>query len=192
MWTIEIGNDTRLKWRFSAISLRISKALRPCCRCQSQKSAPPVRHARLLTTFVIDATTYVVGESEQGREQAVSEKISEAELVVMEALWEQAPATANDVADRVTAERDWSLQTVKTLLSRLMAKEVIAADQDGRRFLYRPLVAREDYVASESGRLVNRLFGGRISPLVAQLASQDQLSADDIAELEEILKGLKS
>ncbi|MFP5435972.1 MAG: BlaI/MecI/CopY family transcriptional regulator [Alphaproteobacteria bacterium] len=122
----------------------------------------------------------------------MSDKISEAELVVMEALWEQSPLTANDVADRVTAARDWSVQTVKTLLSRLMAKDIIAADQDGRRFLYRPMVARDDYVAGESGRLVNRLFGGRISPLVAQLASQDQLTAEDIAELEDILKGLKS
>ena len=122
----------------------------------------------------------------------MSEKISEAELVVMEALWEAAPQTANDVADRVATDRDWSLQTVKTLLSRLMAKDIIAADQDGRRFLYRPVVARDDYVAGESGRLVNRLFGGRVSPLVAQLAQQDQLTADDIAELEAILKGLKS
>ncbi|MEC8033991.1 MAG: BlaI/MecI/CopY family transcriptional regulator, partial [Pseudomonadota bacterium] len=81
----------------------------------------------------------------------MSEKISEAELVVMEALWEASPQTANDVADRVTATRDWSLQTVKTLLSRLMAKDVIAADQDGRRFLYRPVIARDDYVASETG-----------------------------------------
>ncbi|WP_066700336.1 BlaI/MecI/CopY family transcriptional regulator [Sphingobium amiense] len=122
----------------------------------------------------------------------MSEKISEAELVVMEALWEQSPQTASDVAERVARERDWSVQTVKTLLSRLMAKDAIAADQDGRRFLYRPLVQRDDYVAGESGRLVNRLFGGRVSPLVAQLAQQDQLTADDIAELEEILKGLKS
>ncbi|AOF96889.1 penicillinase repressor family protein [Sphingobium sp. RAC03] len=122
----------------------------------------------------------------------IGDKISEAELVVMEALWEQSPQTATDVADRVAAARDWSVQTVKTLLSRLMAKDIIAADQDGRRFLYRPMVARDDYVAGESGRLVNRLFGGRISPLVAQLASQDQLTAEDIAELEDILKGLKS
>lgn len=122
----------------------------------------------------------------------MSEQISGAELVVMEALWEQAPQTAADVAGRVAAGRAWSVQTVKTLLSRLMAKDAIAADQDGRRFIYRPLIAREDYVASESGRLVNRLFGGRISPLVAHLASQDQLTADDIAELEDILKGLKS
>ena len=122
----------------------------------------------------------------------MSEKISDAELVVMEALWDAAPLTANDVADRVAAGRDWSLPTVKTLLSRLMAKDVIAADQDGRRFLYRPVVVRDEYVAGESGRLVKRLFGGRVSPLVAQLAQQDQLSAQDIAELEDILKGLKS
>lgn len=125
-----------------------------------------------------------------------SEKISEAELVVMEALWHRSPQTAAEVADAVAADasngRDWSAQTVKTLLSRLLAKEVIAAAQDGRRFLYRPLVARDDYVASESGRLVNRLFGGRVSPLVAHLAEQDQLSDQDIAEIEAILQGLKS
>ena len=122
----------------------------------------------------------------------MTEKISEAELVVMEALWEQAPQTAADVADRVARTRDWTVATVKTLLSRLMAKDVIAADQDGRRFLYRPTIDRAAYVAGESGRLVNRLFGGRVSPLVAQLAEQDQLTAEDIAELEAILKGLKS
>ena len=120
------------------------------------------------------------------------EKISDAEYAVMAVLWERAPLTAADVAERVAEERDWTLQTVKTLLSRLMAKDAIAADQDGRRFLYRPLIAREDYVAGESGRLIDRLFGGRISPLVAQLAQQDQLSPDDIAELEALLREVKA
>ena len=62
----------------------------------------------------------------------VSEKISEAELVVMEALWARAPQTAADVAERVAAGRDWSVQTVKTLLTRLRSKDIISADQDGR------------------------------------------------------------
>lgn len=121
----------------------------------------------------------------------MTEKISDAEHAVMEALWEASPLTATDVADRVQADRGWSIQTVKTLLSRLMAKDIIAADQDGRRFLYRPLVAREDYVAGESRRLVDRLFGGRAAPLVAHLAQQDQLSDQDIAEIEALLKALK-
>ncbi|QUT05254.1 BlaI/MecI/CopY family transcriptional regulator [Sphingobium phenoxybenzoativorans] len=120
------------------------------------------------------------------------EKISEAEHAVMEALWEQSPLTAADVAERLAAGRGWSIQTVKTLLSRLLAKEIIAAEQDGRRFLYRPLVGRDVYVAGESGKLLDRLFGGRLSPLVAQLAKQDRLSADDIAEIEALLKELKA
>ena len=99
----------------------------------------------------------------------------------------------NDLSDAdKMAQYQQAQNTFGGALSRLMAKDVIAADQDGRRFLYRPVIARDDYVASETGRMVSRLFGGRVSPLVAQLASQDQLSADDIAELEEILKGLKS
>lgn len=120
------------------------------------------------------------------------EKISEAEHAVMEALWEQSPLTAADVADRVAEARGWSIQTVKTLLSRLLAKDIVGADQDGRRFLYRPLVARDAYVAGESRRLVDRLFGGRITPLVAHLAEQDRLTAQDIEEIEALLKELKS
>lgn len=122
----------------------------------------------------------------------MTEKISDAEHAVMEALWETAPLTAADVTDRVRDARGWSIQTVKTLLSRLLAKDIVAAEQDGRRFLYRPLVARDDYVTGESRRLVDRLFGGRAAPLVAHLAEQDQLSSQDIAELEALLKALKS
>ena len=120
-------------------------------------------------------------------------RISESEWQVMEALWEaESPMTATEVGDKVSAERGWTLATVKTLLSRLLAKGAIAADQDGRRFLYRPILARADYVGGESRRFVDRLFGGRLSPLVASLAEEDALSDDDIKALEAILKELKS
>lgn len=99
--------------------------------------------------------------------------------------------TAADVTERVKESRGWSIQTVKTLLSRLLAKDIIAAEQDGRRFLYRPVVEREAYVTGESRRFVDRLFGGRAAPLVAHLAEQDQLSREDIEELEALLKALK-
>lgn len=142
-------------------------------------------------TYVVVTTTTVVGES-VNRVASMTEKISDAEHAVMEALWDASPLTAADVAERVRDARGWSIQTVKTLLSRLLAKDIVAAEQDGRRFLYRPLVQRDDYVTGESRRLVDRLFGGRAAPLVAHLAEQDQLSSQDIAELEALLKALKS
>ncbi len=122
----------------------------------------------------------------------MAERISDAEHAVMEVLWQDSPLTAQDVAERVDPDRGWSANTVKTLLGRLLGKAVIAHEADGRRYLYRPLVAREDYVAGESRRLIDRLFGGRLTPLVAHLADRDQLTARDIAEIEAILKGLKS
>ena len=120
------------------------------------------------------------------------ERIGEAEYAVMEVLWKEAPLTAADVAERVPAERGWSLATVKTMLSRLLAKGVLTHEEDGRRYLYRPAVRREDYVAEESARLIDRMFAGRVTPLVAQLAKRDRLSAKDIEEIEALLKELKS
>ena len=121
----------------------------------------------------------------------MADRISGAEHEVMEVLWRDSPLTAADVAERVPAQRGWSVRTVKTLLSRLLAKGVLAHEAQGRRYLYRPAIAREEYVARESRRLLDRLFGGSVSPLVAHLAERDSLSERDIAEIEALLKALK-
>ncbi len=131
-------------------------------------------------------------ESECDNAVPTKERISEAEYAVMEVLWADAPLTANVVADRLSDSQSWSLPTVKTLLSRLLGKHVIAAEVDGRRFLYRPLIERADYVTGDVQRLVDRLFGGKLSPLVAHLAAQETLTPQDIAEIEALLKELKS
>lgn len=119
------------------------------------------------------------------------ERISEAEHAVMEVLWHKSPLTAAEVCERVCGERDWSLATVKTLLSRLVAKNALATKPDGKRFLYSPAMARSDYVGTESRRLVDRLFGGRAAPLFAHLAQSESLTSDDIAEIEALLQELK-
>ncbi len=113
-------------------------------------------------------------------------------LAVMEVLWERSPLTAAEVCEQVCEPRGWSLATVKTLLSRLVAKQALATEPEGKRFLYSPRVARDSYVGSESRRLVDRLFGGRAAPLFAHLAESDALTEDDIAEIEALLKELKS
>ncbi len=122
----------------------------------------------------------------------MTERISGAEHEVMEVLWRNAPLTASEVADRVPADKGWSVRTVKTLLSRLLGKGILAHEEDGRRYLYRPAVPRADYLAEESGRLLDRLFDGRVTPLVAHLAERDAISPRDIEEIEALLKALKS
>ena len=123
--------------------------------------------------------------------EPAAERISEAEHAVMEALWAKSPLTAAEVCTQVCEDRDWSMPTVKTLLSRLVGKGAVATEPDGRRFLYSPLVERSDYLGSESKRLVERLFGGRAAPLIAHLAESEALTDEDLSEIEALLRELR-
>jgi predicted transcriptional regulator len=125
-------------------------------------------------------------------ESAMEMRLSDAELCVMEVLWSAGqPLTSNEVAERVPADRAWSFATVKSLLSRLLAKKAVEPAKDGRRFLYSPAVEREPYVAAESRRFVTRLFGGRLSPLFARLAQDEALDDADLAEIEALIRELR-
>lgn len=118
-------------------------------------------------------------------------RLSDGELELMAVLWQRAPLAAIDIMDRAPEHREWSATTVKTMLARLVEKGALAAEAEGRRFLYRPIIQRDEVAVEQAGRLIDRLFGGRLSPLVAQLAAERDLSEDDIAELEALVKGLR-
>jgi BlaI family transcriptional regulator, penicillinase repressor len=115
-------------------------------------------------------------------------QISEAESVVMDVLWRTHPLAAEDVVVALGDAQQWQEATIKTLLNRLLKKGAIAAAKDGRRFLYSPVLQREDWVMGESQGMLERLFGGRIAPLVAHFSEQRKLSRKDIAELRKLLE----
>ena len=118
---------------------------------------------------------------------AMSEPISEAEREIMEVLWRRSPRSAEEILAEVGPRQRWQEGTVKSLLNRLLRKRAVKATRDGRRYLYRPLLVRERYVLEESKSLLDRLFGGRVAPLVAHFSEQRKLSKKDIAELKRLI-----
>jgi predicted transcriptional regulator len=114
-------------------------------------------------------------------------QISEAESTVMEVLWQRSPLGAEDVVAELARAHDWQEPTIKTLLNRLLKKGAIRAAKDGRRYLYSPVLRREDWVHGQSRSLLDRLFGGRVAPLVAHFSEKGKLSAKDIAELKRLI-----
>lgn len=118
-------------------------------------------------------------------------QISEAESVVMQVLWQRAPQAADEVVAALADQQDWAEPTIKTLLNRLLNKGAIRATREGRRYLYSPLLSREAWLSSESESLLQRLFDGRIAPLVAHFGEQRKLSAQDIAELRQLIEELE-
>ncbi len=115
-------------------------------------------------------------------------QISEAESIVMDVLWQRQPLAAEDVVAALAESRHWQEATIKTLLNRLLNKGAIAAEKDGRRYLYTPVLKREDWLIDESESLLDRLFGGRVAPLVAHFSEHRKLSRKDIGELRKLLE----
>lgn len=117
-------------------------------------------------------------------------KISNAESAVMEALWDKSPITAEDITAIVAGPQGWTEATVKTLINRLLTKGAIAAQKDGRRYLYQPVLERAAFVTAESEGLLARLFDGRLAPLVSHFSQHQKLTPEDIAELKALIERL--
>ena len=117
-------------------------------------------------------------------------KISAAESQVMEAVWRGGQLTADEIVAEVGQPQGWGEATVKTLINRLLKKKALISERSEGRTRYRALVTRTAYVQGESQGLLDRLFEGQLSPLVAHYAKHKALSADDIARLKRLIEEL--
>jgi BlaI family penicillinase repressor len=113
--------------------------------------------------------------------------ISDAEWEVMKVLWAKTPCTANEVIEALEVRTDWKPKTVRTLLNRLAQKQAISYSQDNRVYAYFPLVSEDECVKSETQSFLKRIYGGAFKPLLVNFLKEEQLSAEDIKELKNIL-----
>ncbi len=108
----------------------------------------------------------------------------------MEVLWRQSPNTCEGVVAALSKQQKWHEATIKTLLNRLLKKRAIRAIREGRHYLYQPILTREQWLSSESKALLDRLFGGRVAPLVAHFSRHRRMSRNDIDELKRLIAEL--
>jgi len=117
-------------------------------------------------------------------------RISAAESQVMEALWRRGALTNDDLIAELGPKHQWGAATVKTLITRLLKKKAIRSERGDGRQLYSPLIERADYVQAESQNLLDRLFDGRLTPLVSHFAEHRKLKPEEIKRLRKLLEDL--
>ena len=118
-------------------------------------------------------------------------KISDSEQKLLDVLWNESPLTVGQIIQRVQKSVDWHANTIKTMLSRLVKKEVITRIKDGGRYFYSPEVTRDEIVLEETEGFLSRFFDGKMAPLVAHFAENKKMSKDELLEIEAILAKLK-
>ena len=105
----------------------------------------------------------------------------------MKVLWDEGPLAARDVFVRLPQGTDWAYKTVKTLLSRLVAKGAIDYEQIGNSYLYRAAVAREQMTRQEVRGLLDRVVSEATAPVIAQFIDEVELSDAEIRSLKRLL-----
>lgn len=114
-------------------------------------------------------------------------KISESEWLVMKVIWDENPITSNRVVEVLSQTTPWNPKTIKTLLSRLVKKGAVGHENEGRSYLYYPLVEEEILVKAESQSFLKRVFRGALKPMIATMVESEDLSEEDIEELKSLL-----
>lgn len=105
----------------------------------------------------------------------------------MNEIWGSGPVTVRAVHARLTDETGWSYSTVKTVMSRLVEKQVLVAEKRGNTNYFQPLASRHQAQSSAVGRLLDSAFAGGVSGLVQHLLSERRLKPRELKELRRLL-----
>ncbi|MEO1528042.1 MAG: BlaI/MecI/CopY family transcriptional regulator [Planctomycetota bacterium] len=110
-------------------------------------------------------------------------QLAELQLAIMQVLWERGEATVSDVREALAPDRDLAHTTIGTMLTKMEEKGHVRHRSEGRSNVYRPAIRREQVSQTMVSDLAQRLFGGDIKQMVCHLLDDQELTADDLAEL---------
>lgn len=113
--------------------------------------------------------------------------LSNAEWEVMKPVWDQGPLPARDIYAALPDGHGWAYKTVKTLLSRLVAKGALEYEQVGNAYVYRAVYSRERMTSKEVSGFLDRVLDGALEPVLARFIETTDLSEDEIAKLRDLL-----
>jgi BlaI family transcriptional regulator, penicillinase repressor len=117
-----------------------------------------------------------------------SMRLGKVQVQIMQVLWEKQRATAREITDAMNASEPVAHSTVQTMLRVLEDKQSVGHKQDGRTFVFFPKVKEHDLKQLATQNLVERLFDGRVSNLVAHLLSDEKVSKEEVAEIRKLIQ----
>ena len=113
-------------------------------------------------------------------------------MQVMEVVWRMGRATVAEVHESLAASRKIAYTTVLTTMRALERRGMVRHDQQGKAYVYEPIVDREAYTAASVGKLVDDLFDGRKESLLCHLLGAERIGPKGVTEIRRMLANRKN
>ena len=110
-------------------------------------------------------------------------KLSKAEWQIMNTLWQENPATARELMERLPSRVNWAYTTVKTMLSRLVDKKALTEYKRGNTSFYKPLISQRKARSNAFKSLLDQAFNGATGPLMHFLIEEQNLTEKQRQEI---------
>ena len=110
-------------------------------------------------------------------------RLSNSEWQIMKALWERSPSTAREVSELLPEDNDWAYTTIKTMLTRLVAKKAVSERKRANTSVYEPLITQDTARKSALASLIDSAFDGAVEPFLGFVANHNVLSDRQRQEL---------
>lgn len=110
-------------------------------------------------------------------------RLTDAELEIMQVLWELDKATVREVHDRIRARREVAYTTIMTLMKILEEKGHLTRCKRGRAYRYEPVRSKSQVISGMVDEFLSRVFDGSVRPLLVSLARDRKLSEQDLEEI---------
>jgi BlaI family penicillinase repressor len=122
----------------------------------------------------------------------INRELTEGEWAIMQAVWENQPCAAPTVQELLQKQKGWHYSTVKTIMDRMVTKGLLSAEKIRNLTLYRSAVTRKQAQKGEIMRAVKRAFDGALTPMMQFLVDTNQLSQEQLRELEVLIRRKRS
>ncbi|AYW44546.1 CopY/TcrY family copper transport repressor [Tetragenococcus koreensis] len=114
-------------------------------------------------------------------------KISDSEWEVMRVVWTKGRTDAKTINDLLSSSKGWKLATTKTLLGRLVKKNILHTEQNGKKFVYSAKVTEEQTVRSATENIFSHICAKKVGSTIADLVEEAELTQEDIDNIQAVL-----
>ena len=118
--------------------------------------------------------------------------VSNAELTIMRVIWSLGEARVDEIYGQIPQDSGWSIATVKTLLGRLVKKEMLSTEKEGRKFVYRPIMAECSAINLMASGLLDKVCTTKHIDVLQEMIEKSALTLEDIEALKTVLENKKS
>ena len=124
----------------------------------------------------------------RGRRKKTETEVTEAEWEILNIVWEKEPCAAGTVQEALVDRKDWAYTTVKLTMNRMVKKGFLEIEKIRNLHLFRACISRAEARRGELRKMLNRAFGGALTPMLKFLIEHEGLSVEETAELRELVK----